>query len=741
MVAFPEAPVVDVVVLVEDTALGSTNIQELRASYLLPALEHFNGGPAQEVEFASLECSSTFSLVPFRASDCMPDPPARLLGPFTSIKKVLTCFDRLRFSGGRGDNHSSGQEGLAAALEIFQGLEAKRPKDLATTKHVVYMCNSPCYDMPVIENTMFHGKSMEELCGLLVEQQVHLSIITPRKLPFFYKLYEKCGGDLAAAKEKNYSRDPRHLVLLRGFALEERALTPKPAQVAQPGPVVHTVTVASAPQQQQPGAMMSQQPVRPPGPPVGTQQPMQPNHFRPLQQQPGPGQQQQQPGTVLGSLLTKQQQQPSAQQARPGQPQPSLLTNMLNQPPQSLNSRPLGMQGMGQQQPQPVTIQQQQQPNPMQPMAAMQQQQQQPGAMGSSMQPQLPTQGTMGMGPRGPVVQGGPREREVIWKGELEWQEKVKAGPGDQKISHSVACTVSTSKEGGVPEVKPDNWPNKLIMQLIPKTLVQTIGGEYFRNSKSVLFHPSDCESLEALTKVMGTGFAGCVHFTGPCDIKVLILLYSNDKKAYLGFIPNDQTSFVERIRTVIQKQKQGQQQQQPGQPGRAMGPGGMGPGPGMQMNMPQQQQQGMMGGQQGMMMAGQQGMMGQRMMMGGSMGGQQQIIRSGPGMGVQTQYVRMSGGPQAGMGGQQMGSMQPGGMTPGLRQILQQQPGMMPQGGGGVMMQGGGMQGGQGMMLQQRPGMMQQGGGMMQGQGQGGIMPGQGGNQQTDPMLRELLN
>merc|ERR1719318_361177 len=242
------------------------------------------------------------------------------------------------------------------------------------------------------------------------------------------------------------------------------------------------------------------------------------------------------------------------------------------------------------------------------------------------------------------------KERDVIWKGELEWQEKVKDGPGDQKISHSVACSVSTSKENGVPEVKPDNWPNKLIMQLIPKSLVQTIGGMYFRNSKSVLFHPNDCESLEALTKVMGTGFAGCVHFTGSCDIKVLILLYSNDKKAYLGFIPNDQTSFVERIRTVIQRQKMGQQQQQP-QPGqRSMGPGG--PGGGMQMGMQMQQGQAMMGGQmmmgqQGQVMSNQSGMMGQRMMGPGggvSMGGQQ-IIRGGPGMGGQAQYVRMAGG------------------------------------------------------------------------------------------------
>ena len=81
----------------------------------------------------------------------------------------------------------------------------------------------------------------------------------------------------------------------------------------------------------------------------------------------------------------------------------------------------------------------------------------------------------------GPGMNTATGEREVIWKGELEWQEKVKDGPADQKISHSVKCTVSTSKENGVPEVSPDNWPPKLIMQLIPKSLVQTIGGQYFR--------------------------------------------------------------------------------------------------------------------------------------------------------------------------------------------------------------------------------------------------------------------
>ena len=47
-------------------------------------------------------------------------------------------------------------------------------------------------------------------------------------------------------------------------------------------------------------------------------------------------------------------------------------------------------------------------------------------------------------------------------------------------------------------------------------------------------------------------------HFSGvhQCEIKVLILLYSAVKNAYLGFIPNEQNNFVEKIREEIRKQK-----------------------------------------------------------------------------------------------------------------------------------------------------------------------------------------
>lgn len=54
---------------------------------------------------------------------------------------------------------------------------------------------------------------------------------------------------------------------------------------------------------------------------------------------------------------------------------------------------------------------------------------------------------------------------------------------------------------------KAEHWPQKLLMQLIPKTLISNFGGAHFRNARSVMFHPRECEALEALAKVMSTGY------------------------------------------------------------------------------------------------------------------------------------------------------------------------------------------------------------------------------------------
>ena len=56
---------------------------------------------------------------------------------------------------------------------------------------------------------------------------------------------------------------------------------------------------------------------------------------------------------------------------------------------------------------------------------------------------------------------------------------------------------------------------------------------------------------------------AGCMLFPhiSPCEVRVLMLLYSSKKKIFMGLIPYDQSGFVNGIRQVITNHKQVQQQ------------------------------------------------------------------------------------------------------------------------------------------------------------------------------------
>ncbi|CAG0892567.1 unnamed protein product, partial [Cyprideis torosa] len=130
-----------------------------------------------------------------------------------------------------------------------------------------------------------------------------------------------------------------------------------------------------------------------------------------------------------------------------------------------------------------------------------------------------------------------------VWKGALEWVDKRGGTEGEQK--RTVNCKISCIVANGEVAIKAENWPPKLYMQLIPKAIVASLGSRFL--------------SLRASQED-----AGCVHFSSQvCDIKVLMLLYNNEKKVYFGFIPNDQNGVVERIKDVIKQQRLQQQQQQ----------------------------------------------------------------------------------------------------------------------------------------------------------------------------------
>ena len=159
-----------------------------------------------------------------------------------------------------------------------------------------------------------------------------------------------------------------------------------------------------------------------------------------------------------------------------------------------------------------------------------------------------------------PITMFGGDSTRKIWQGELSWVNPNQSQTTQDQVVHSVVCTVSTQQPG----ICSENWPKKLILQTIPKSFVQHIGGissKYLQNARLVLFDLTDNLAKNHLTKVLNEGYTGCVHFPSrenkKGDIRVLILFSSPADNSYLGYIPNDQVQFIDCIRKFILQQRE----------------------------------------------------------------------------------------------------------------------------------------------------------------------------------------
>ncbi|XP_015111836.1 mediator of RNA polymerase II transcription subunit 25 isoform X2 [Diachasma alloeum] len=636
-------PQVDVIFVIEGTAVNGAYLNDLKTNYLIPTVEYFSQGTIEDREYVSENSTTLYGIVVYHAADCLPSPTTTTRGPFSNPHKLLSSLERLEMVGGKGESHANIGEGLATALLCFEDLQIKREPTTNSQKHCILVCNSPPYQTVVQESHKFAGHTVENLAAVFQERDIILSILSPRKIPALFKLFEKAGGDLQTSQTKNYAKDPRHLVLLRNYNLKERPVSPpiggpvhqtgaSAAQIPlsplqshdspntnQSGQALSQTTQSQTPlnpafRSQAPATLNSHQSVAPPIGPINPGRPV----FNP--QLPGPpnyhaarAAQPRWKGQFIppGGGAVQNNNQGSALIAQLTQPPSSLglniqfnqrmdangavMSNQQGQGSNQANQSPIAggnpSQGQGQaqgqaQQTPPQGAQGQEQNQGMQTMN-----QPPPGqnqAVSSSVMSQtISSQGQQSVAGNLPpavssaqqmshqgqnvggiqqVSQIGPpgRERPTIWHGILEWSEKARNPTDPQKQTRQVPCHVSANTKDGEPELKADSWPPKVLLQLVPKLLIGNIGGAYLKNSKSVLFHPTPCEALDSLTKVMSAGFAGCVHFPSSpslpnCDIKVLILLYTAEKRAYLGFIPNDQSGFVERLRKVIQHQKNNQ--------------------------------------------------------------------------------------------------------------------------------------------------------------------------------------
>uniref|UniRef100_A0A3Q0RDY6 Mediator of RNA polymerase II transcription subunit 25 n=1 Tax=Amphilophus citrinellus TaxID=61819 RepID=A0A3Q0RDY6_AMPCI len=505
--------VADVVFVIEGTANLGPYFESLRKNYILPAIEYFNGGPPAETDFGGDYGGTQYGLVVFNTVDCAPESYVQCHAPTSSAFEFVSWIDSIQFMGGGAESCSLIAEGLSVALQLFDDFKKMREQIGQTHKVCVLLCNSPPYLLPAVESVSYTGCTADSLVKIIRDRGIHFSVVAPRKLPPLRALFERAspvGG--AVEPLPDYSQDPFHMVLVRGISLPAFSCSVP----------VFTYTMCDHALVFNPTAYSKMILL------------FSFLHFYVLPSVPGM--------VNSGPPFTNHP------VVKPHQPSLSTV-NTGNTPIQSVPPN--------QQQPVP----------PPGPPAPSQQTQPLP------QQPQHPANQTTP--PSAPPAMARGQNCSNFLTPTLLYQsmQKPKASSMDSatKLTRSLPCQVHVNQGENL---NTDQWPQKLIMQLIPQQLLTTLG-HLFRNSRMVqfLFTNKDVESLKGLYRIMANGFAGCVHFphtTSPCEVRVLMLLYSSKKRIFMGLIPNDQSGFVNGIRQVITSHKQVQQHRavRPMQPG-----------------------------------------------------------------------------------------------------------------------------------------------------------------------------
>ncbi|XP_036945694.1 mediator of RNA polymerase II transcription subunit 25 isoform X2 [Acanthopagrus latus] len=542
--------VADVVFVIEGTANLGPYFESLRKNYILPAIEYFNGGPPAETDFGGDYGGTQYGLVVFNTVDCAPESYVQCHAPTSSAFEFVSWIDNIQFMGGGAESCSLIAEGLSVALQLFDDFKKMREQIGQTHKVCVLLCNSPPYLLPAVESVSYTGCTADNLVKIIRDRGIHFSVVAPRKLPALRALFERAspvGG--AVEPHPDYSQDPFHMVLVRGISLPVSSGGGpgplKPVLPPQPLPVSQPHGGAS----QAPPPINTAHPYQNPPPMTAAQVAAQ------MAVEAANSQKSRFPGMVSqGAPFTGQPTIPSVAGVKLNQPSISTVTT-ATQPM-------MPQQQVTPNQQQPVPPPGQAVPN-QQPQAQPQQQPTPNQSAVSSAQANMP--GVSGpQGSANPIgQQQGVANKIIAWTGVLEWQEKPKPSSIDSntKLTRSLPCQVHVNQGENL---NTEQWPQKLIMQLIPQQLLTTLG-HLFRNSRMVqfLFTNKDMESLKGLYRIMTSGFAGCVHFphtTSPCEVRVLMLLYSSKKRIFMGLIPNDQSGFVNGIRQVITNHKQVQQ-------------------------------------------------------------------------------------------------------------------------------------------------------------------------------------
>ena len=149
--------------------------------------------------------------------------------------------------------------------------------------------------------------------------------------------------------------------------------------------------------------------------------------------------------------------------------------------------------------------------------------------------------------------------QEIIWRGRLNWKnvpQIFREVSGIQCMLQSAQVNIKSFSPNGTPEVVSTYWPSSLGMQLWPISIIKRLEKKYFSNAFVVQFDLPVEEDMKLLKRYLcKTGLSGTVQFVGNprCEIKILILLFSVGRDAFIGFIPHDQKNFIQHISAEIQ--------------------------------------------------------------------------------------------------------------------------------------------------------------------------------------------
>ncbi|XP_030845487.1 mediator of RNA polymerase II transcription subunit 25 [Strongylocentrotus purpuratus] len=253
MVILQEGKYTDVVFVIEGNASLGAYFDELKGNYILPTLVHFNGGPLIDSDFTGDYEKTVFSLVVFNSVDCFPGPAISCTTPTSNAKEFMRTLDKILFIGGGGESHSLLAEGLGGAMQIFDHMKIRREARTKIDKMCILITNSPPFSIPAMECGHYSGYTAEQLAVLMGERNVNLSIMSPRKLGVLQRLYDKSCAELQVVPSKDYAKDERHLILLKGFELQERVPESKESIKQVPGNASPRRTLPSGGMKNSPG--------------------------------------------------------------------------------------------------------------------------------------------------------------------------------------------------------------------------------------------------------------------------------------------------------------------------------------------------------------------------------------------------------------------------------------------------------------------------------------------------------